>query len=93
MTTAEQARKVLERVKDSGSGRSVVELGWIGQIRVDPPKAIIRLSLPDFAQSQRDRLAQETRNLLQDLADINEVQIEAVFPDGTKLVTLHNPII
>ena len=22
----------------------------------------------------------------------NEVQIEAVFPDGTKLVTLHNPI-
>ena len=23
---------------------------------------------------------------------INEVQIEAVFPDGTKLVTLHNPI-
>ncbi len=23
---------------------------------------------------------------------IQEVQIEAVFPDGTKLVTLHNPI-
>ena len=23
---------------------------------------------------------------------VNEVQIEAVFPDGTKLVTLHNPI-
>jgi len=23
---------------------------------------------------------------------IHEVQIEAVFPDGTKLVTLHNPI-
>ena len=23
---------------------------------------------------------------------IDEVQIEAVFPDGTKLVTLHNPI-
>ena len=23
---------------------------------------------------------------------IEEVQIEAVFPDGTKLVTLHNPI-
>ncbi len=24
---------------------------------------------------------------------VHEVQIEAVFPDGTKLVTLHNPII
>lgn len=23
---------------------------------------------------------------------VSEVQIEAVFPDGTKLVTLHNPI-
>ncbi len=23
---------------------------------------------------------------------VDEVQIEAVFPDGTKLVTLHNPI-
>ena len=24
---------------------------------------------------------------------INEVQVEATFPDGTKLVTVHNPII
>ena len=23
---------------------------------------------------------------------VDEVQIEAVFPDGTKLVTIHNPI-
>ena len=23
---------------------------------------------------------------------VNEVQIEATFPDGTKLVTVHNPI-
>ena len=23
---------------------------------------------------------------------VNEVQIEAIFPDGTKLVTIHNPI-
>ena len=23
---------------------------------------------------------------------VNEVQIEAMFPDGTKLVTIHNPI-
>ena len=24
---------------------------------------------------------------------INEVQVEATFPDGTKLVTIHNPIV
>ena len=23
---------------------------------------------------------------------INEIQVEATFPDGTKLVTVHNPI-
>ena len=23
---------------------------------------------------------------------INEVQVEATFPDGTKLVTVHNPV-
>ena len=23
---------------------------------------------------------------------VNEVQVEATFPDGTKLVTIHNPI-
>ena len=23
---------------------------------------------------------------------VDEVQIEAIFPDGTKLVTIHNPI-
>jgi urease gamma subunit len=25
-------------------------------------------------------------------AMINEIQVEATFPDGTKLVTLHDPI-
>ncbi len=76
MTTAEEARIILERVKDSGSGRSLDELGWIEQIRVDPPKAILRLKIPDFAKGQIQRLAQETRNLLQGLHDIDEVQIE-----------------
>ena len=76
MTTAEQARIALNRVTDSGSGRSVIELGWLDQIRVNPPKAIVRLSLPGFAQSQRERLAQETRAFLLEMEDIMEVQIE-----------------
>ncbi len=76
MTTPQHARKVLESVKDSGSGRSVVELGWIDQIRVKPPKTILRLNLPEFAQSQRDRIAREVREVLQTLDGISEVQIE-----------------
>ncbi len=76
MTLAEDAQIALNNVKDSGSGRSVGELGWIDQIRVNPPKVILRLGLPDFALSQRDRIAQEIRKALLELKDINEVQIE-----------------
>ncbi len=76
MTNAEQARIVLDRLKDSGSGRSVIELGWLDNIRVNPPRAIVRLNLPDFANNQRDRLAEETRNVLKGLEGISEVQIE-----------------
>ena len=35
---------------------------------------------------QRDQVMEGVAEL------VNEVQIEAVFPDGTKLVTLHDPI-
>lgn len=76
MATAEQARIVLDAVKDSGSGRSAVELGWIDQIRLNPPRALVRLTLPGYAQSQRDRLVKETKEILQSLEGINEVQIE-----------------
>ena len=36
-----------------------------------------------------------TRNdVMEGIADmIQEVQVEATFPDGTKLVTVHNPIV
>ncbi len=84
MTSAEQAQIVLDQLKDSGSGRSVVELGWLDQIRVDPPKAIVRLNLPDFALSQRDRLVQEIRSSLTEFDDITEVQIEIGNPSPSQ---------
>jgi urease gamma subunit len=35
-----------------------------------------------------------TEGVMEGIADIvHEVQVEATFPDGTKLVTVHNPII
>ena len=76
MVTAEQARSCLEQVKDAGSGRSAVELGWITAIRVSPPRVVFVLSLPGFAQSQRERIANEARQLLTDLDGISDVQIE-----------------
>ena len=76
MVTEEQARSCLEQVKDAGSGRSAVELGWIDQVRVAPPRVVFRLSLPGFAQSQRERIAAEARELLSSLDGIDDIQIE-----------------
>ena len=74
--SAEQATKALEQIKDAGSGKTTLELGWIDQIRVAPPRAVFRLNLPGFAQSQRERIASEARELLMGLEGINDVQIE-----------------
>jgi ATP-binding protein involved in chromosome partitioning len=80
MATAEQATEVLMEIRDAGSGRSTVELGWIDRIRVTPPRAVIRLNLPGFAQSQRDRIVQESRARLLELDGIKDVQIEVGNP-------------
>jgi len=76
MVSAEQANSVLAQVLDAGSGRAVTELGWIDQVRVAPPRAVIRLTLPGFAQGQRERIADEARQILLGLDGIDEVQIE-----------------
>ncbi len=76
MVNAEQAEKALYTVKDSGSGKSVLELGWLDLIRIDPPKAIVRLNLPNFANSQRDQLGKQITEILTRLDGIKEVQIE-----------------
>ena len=35
-----------------------------------------------------------TDDVMEGIADmVHEVQVEATFPDGTKLVTVHNPIV
>ncbi len=76
MSIAEEARLVLDRVKDAGSGRSALELGWIDHIRIDPPRVVLLLKLPSFASSQRDRIAKEIRESLLGLDGIEDVQIE-----------------
>ena len=80
MVTAEQAVSCLEQINDAGSGRPVMELGWIDQVRVMPPRVVFRLTLPGFAQSQRERIAGEARHLLTQLDGIEDVQIEVGQP-------------
>jgi len=72
--------QALEPLRDAGSGRSLLELGWIDQIRRQGDRAILRLALPAFATSQRDRIAGEARQALLAVAGIGEVQIELAQP-------------
>ena len=76
MTTVEDANYVLSKILDNGSKKNLIELAWIKNVRVVLPRIIITLSLPSFANSQRDRIVHEVRNILLKFDDINDVQIE-----------------
>ena len=76
MTTIEDANFALQKVLDAGSQKNVIELAWIKNVRVTIPRVIVTLSLPSFANSQRDRIVQEVRGVLLDFEDIDDVQIE-----------------
>ena len=76
MTTIEDANFALRKVLDAGSKKNVIELAWIKNVRVTIPRVIVTLSLPSFANSQRDRIVEEVRAVLQDFEDIDDVQIE-----------------
>ena len=76
MISAEQAIRALQQVKDAGSGKPALDLGWIDQVRVADARAVFRLNLPGFAQGQRDRIVGEARQILIGLDGIDDVQIE-----------------
>ena len=76
MISAERAIQALQQVTDAGSGKPVMDLGWIEQVRVADARAVFRLCLPGVAQGQRDRIVQEARELLTGLDGIDDVQIE-----------------
>ena len=82
MASVEQAQAALSAVQDAGSGRSLIELGWIQEPRLVADRAVFRLALPGFAQGQRDRIAAEARAALLALEGINDVQIELAQPGG-----------
>ena len=76
MATIEEANFALSKIIDAGSKKNVIELAWIKNVRINNPRAIVTLSLPSFANSQRDRIVKEVRETLLNLENINDVQIE-----------------
>ena len=75
-----QALAALEPLKDAGSGRSLLALQWIQQVRLQDGRALFRLALPAFANAQRERIAAEARQALLQLDGIDDVQIELAQP-------------
>ena len=75
-----QALAALEPIKDAGSGRSLLDLQWIQQVRVQNNRVVFRLALPSYANAQRERIAADARGALLQLGGIDDVQIELAPP-------------
>ena len=87
---------------------AIVSVGWIGAALLRPGRfdRQVTVGAPDLKgreQILKIGLLREGENIfavnlaqvhdrLQRLPQVDEVQVEATFPDGTKLVTLHQPI-
>ncbi|MEB3334163.1 MAG: Mrp/NBP35 family ATP-binding protein [Cyanobacteriota bacterium] len=79
----QRAIEALQALRDAGSRKSLLELGWMSDVRVRGPRAIVRLALPNFAAGQRDRVASEAREALLRLEGIEDVQIELASPPSS----------
>lgn len=73
-------------------------------IKLNYPEAIAYISAGILESAREGKTVAEcmeygrtllsTEDVMEGIAEmIHEVQVEATFPDGTKLVTVHNPII
>ncbi len=76
MFTDKEAVQILSSIKDSGSNRPLLELGWFENVSVKSSKLIIRLNLPKFALSQRERIVSEVNSAFSKVHEITEVQFE-----------------
>jgi len=83
MVTAEAARQALADLRDAGSGRSLLELGWLANLRLQGDRALVDLALPGFAASQRDAIVAGVRERLVGLEGIASVQFELRDPPAT----------
>ena len=83
--TSLRFRGGFEVVGEAADGAEAVQLA--AQLR--PDVVVLDLGLPDIA----GREVLTRADVMDGVAElVDEVQVEATFPDGTKLVTIHSPI-
>lgn len=76
MTSAEQLRDRLARVIDPELGASIVELGMVGEIRVDPEgHARVEVALTTAACPLRGQIERDVHEALRSFEDLGEVEV------------------
>lgn len=85
------AGMLAERRKENGIKLNYPEaIAYISSAILEGARA--GKSVAELMEYGRTLLSQD--DVMEGIAEmIHEVQVEATFPDGTKLVTVHNPII
>ena len=86
MTAALLAERRLNRGLKLNHPESVAWLSFLVLEGARDGKSVAELMQEGTTWLERDQVMDGVPEL------VHEVQIEAVFPDGTKLVTLHDPI-
>ncbi|WP_164835660.1 metal-sulfur cluster assembly factor [Thermus tenuipuniceus] len=75
----EQARNLLRTVYDPELGLDVVNLGLIYELKVEPPKAYVRMTLTTPGCPLHDSMGDAVRQALSRLPGVEEVEVELTF--------------
>ncbi|WP_038057432.1 metal-sulfur cluster assembly factor [Thermus amyloliquefaciens] len=75
----EQAWNLLRTVYDPELGLDVVNLGLIYELKVDPPRAYVRMTLTTPGCPLHDSMGDAVRQALSRIPGVEEVEVELTF--------------
>ncbi len=88
----EQAWNLLRTVYDPELGLDVVNLGLIYELKVDPPRAYVRMTLTTPGCPLHDSMGEAVRQALSRIPGIEEVAVELTFdPPGLRPASPRRP--
>ncbi|BBL86359.1 MRP protein-like protein (chromatophore) [Paulinella micropora] len=82
MVSINEVLQTLANIVDQGSGHSIIELGWISRVKIQNHRVVLRLELPEFANTRRDIIVREARQALLSLDDTINIQVELGTPSS-----------
>lgn len=79
MTLEDQAWNLLRTVYDPELGLDVVNLGLVYELKVEPPKAYVLMTLTTPGCPLHDSMGEAVRRALMGLPGVEEVEVELTF--------------